>query len=369
MSIKNKNKVVTKNINISKTKNGVSKKVQLTPRGQLHKETVYGVSKQIQKKATKLSKRFTIAQANMIANQHQRNLVLAHLAQFNDDATIAFDGKTLKKYPIIYKKEPLKEVVCFEEIYTIRKPISPELKIDKIVDEKIKTILKERLATYENNPKVAFSNLKENPIWLNKAKGIAVKRVAIKGVSNAIPLHSKKNNFGKEIINKKEKKQAVDFISTGNNHHIAIYKDAEGNLQDNIISFYEAVERVNQGLPIIDKNYKKEHGWKFLFTMKQNEMFVFSAQDFNPFEIDLLNESNASNISKHLFRVQTISKVLAGNSYVRDFMFRHHLETEVKKESLLKGVTYKQFKSLKGLDTIVKVRLNHIGKIVQVGEY
>ena len=122
-------------------------------------------------------------------------------------------------------------------------------------------------------------------------------------------------------------------------------------------------------MPIIDKNYKKEHGWKFLFTMKQNEMFVFSAQDFNPFEIDLLNESNASNISKHLFRVQTISKVLAGNSYVRDFMFRHHLETEVKKESLLKGVTYKQFKSLKGLDTIVKVRLNHIGKIVQVGEY
>ena len=70
-----------------------------------------------------------------------------------------------------------------------------------------------------------------------------------------------------------------------------------------------------------------------------------------------------------MFRVQKISKVLAGNSYVRDFVFRHHLETQVKEEKLLKSITYFQLKSLLGLKDIVKVRINHIGKIVHVGEY
>ena len=42
ISIKAKNKVVTKNTNITKKLSGKNKKTQLTPRGQLHLDTVYG---------------------------------------------------------------------------------------------------------------------------------------------------------------------------------------------------------------------------------------------------------------------------------------------------------------------------------------
>jgi CRISPR-associated endonuclease Csn1 len=42
VSIKAKNKVITSNINSTKKKNGANKKIQQTPRGQLHLETVYG---------------------------------------------------------------------------------------------------------------------------------------------------------------------------------------------------------------------------------------------------------------------------------------------------------------------------------------
>src|SRR5690606_16814478 len=42
VSHKAKNKVVTKNKNRIKTINGEIVKIELTPRGQLHKETVYG---------------------------------------------------------------------------------------------------------------------------------------------------------------------------------------------------------------------------------------------------------------------------------------------------------------------------------------
>ncbi len=152
---------------------------------------------------------------------------------------------------------------------------------------------------------------------------------------------------------------------------MAIYKDAEGNLQENVISFFEAVERVNQGIPIIDKTFNSHLGWQFLFTMKQNEYFVFPNEQtgFNPNEIDLLNTKNYRVISPNLFRVQKFSKVIYGNSAVRDYVFRHHLETNVEEKKELNGITYKQVKSLGFAESIVKVRINHIGEIVKVGEY
>ena len=45
VSVKAKNKVMTQNVNVIKTKHGVIKKVQLTPRGELHNATFYGTKK------------------------------------------------------------------------------------------------------------------------------------------------------------------------------------------------------------------------------------------------------------------------------------------------------------------------------------
>ena len=182
-------------------------------------------------------------------------------------------------------------------------------------------------------------------------------------MSNAEPIHYKKDHLGNFILNDKGDKIPVDYIQTGNNHHIAIYKDDKGVLQEQVISFYEAVERANQGEPIINKTYKQEEGWKFLFTMKQNEMFVFPSDDFNPNDIDLLDRKNKKEISKHLFRVQKLS--FTGYKYV----FRHHLETTVDTKKQLNDIAYKQFSNLDFANNIIKVRINHLGDIVSVGEY
>ena len=347
ISIKAKNKVVTTNINITKKTGGTNKKAQLTPRGQLHLETVYG--------------------------SHQKPIV-----------------KTDKKTGI--------KTVTFETIYTIRKEISPDLKIDKVVDNKIQEILKNRLQEFGGDAKKAFSNLDENPIWLNKEKGISIKRVTITGISNGEPLHTKKDKDGKDIFDSKGKRIPVDFVNTGNNHHVAVYRvpvvdkktsiqklDSKGEpmfeLQENVVSFYEAVTRRNLGLPVIDKEYKVSEGWQFLFSMKQNEYFVFPKTEkrekvneetgeiteeevmvFNPKDIDLLNPDNYGVISPNLFRVQKFS--------FKNYVFRHHLETTIKETSTnLRGMTWTDFRSSKGLDMIVKVRINHIGQIVGIGEY
>ena len=184
-------------------------------------------------------------------------------------------------------------------------------------------------------------------------------------------MHDKKDNNGNIILDNEGNKKPADFVSTGNNHHVAIYRDENGNLQENIVSFYEATARAINGETIIDKNYNADKGWKFLFTMKQNEYFLFpDDKGFNPTELTedvIKNENNYSILSPHLFRVQSMSKVSYGNSVVRDYIFRHHLETNV--NSKQKDVTYKQYKSLAFANNIVKVRVNHLGKIVAVGEY
>ncbi|TYA78684.1 type II CRISPR RNA-guided endonuclease Cas9 [Seonamhaeicola marinus] len=371
ISFKTKNKVVTKNVNKTKLrgKDNYTVKTQLTPRGQLHKETVYGRSKQPMDKPIKLNKRTTIEQVNTIINPKIKQYIKDHLNKFDNNVDIAFDTKTLKKTPLLFNNEPLKEIWCFEDVYTIRKEIGPDLKVDKVIDKGIKDTLKNRLEAFGNNAKEAFSNLDKNPIWLNKEKGISIKRVTISGVSNVEALHEKRDHFGNLILDKKGAPIQNDFVSTGNNHHVAIYIDYEGKIQDRVVSFFEAVQRVNSGLTVIDKDYNSHLGWRFLFSMKQNELFVFPSKEFNPFEIDLMEKNNAKLISPHLFRVQKFSKVEYGNSAVRDYVFRHHLETMINDNKELRDTSYKVFKSISEFEFIVKVRTNHLGQIVQVGEY
>ncbi|WP_348811466.1 type II CRISPR RNA-guided endonuclease Cas9 [Flavobacterium maritimum] len=374
ISYKAKNKVVTKNKNITKMKNGNNEKIQLTPRGQLHKETVYGKLQQYVTKEEKIGANFTKEYITKVAKKQYREALLNRLAANDNDPKKAFTGKnTLAKNPIYLDAEKTEiipekvKTVWFEDNYTIRKDITPDLKIDKVIDTGLKAILQNRLNEFNGDAKKAFVNLDENPIWQNKEKGIAIKRVTISGVSNAQALHTKKDHLGNEILDENGNPIPADFVSTGNNHHVAIYKDEKGNLQDEVISFFDAVTRNNLGLSIINKNHEK--GWKFLFSMKQNEFFIFPSKNFNPKDIDIHNPINKEIVSKNLFRVQKFSKVEYGNTSVRDYVFRHHLETGINDVKELKDITYKSIKSLPYFEGIVKVRINHLGQIVQLGEY
>lgn len=298
ISIKAKGKVITRNVNTTKKKGDTGKKIQFTPRGQLHNDTVYG---QILQK-----------------------------------------GNT---------------------IYTKREAITPSLKLDKVIDGGIKRILEARLAEFGGDAIAAFSKLEENPIWLNREKGIDIKRVTITGKSTVVPIHHKRDHCGKLMLDKEGKFIPTDYVSTGSNHHIAIFIDADGNYQEQVVPFFDAVTRVNLGMPVIDYEYRKEDGWKFLFTMKQNEYFVFPnpMTGFDPNEIDLMDPANYARISPNLFRVQKFS--------TKDYVFRHHLETSISnKAECLRNIIWKRIQNVNGLKGAVKVRINHIGEIVRVGE-
>ncbi len=371
ISFKAKNKVVTPNKN--KIKGSNVKQRTLIPRGQLHLETVYGKIQQYETKFVKIGGSFNQKLIETVTKQNYRNALLKRLSDFDNDPKKAFTGKnSLKKNPIYCndaKKIAVPEkvkLVTQKTVYTIRKPIGPDLKIEKVIDVKIRKILEKRKAAFDNDVKKAFSNLEENPIWLNEEKGIAIKTVTITGVSNAISLHDKRDKNGALILDENGNSQAIDFVNTGNNHHVAIYRDQKGKLQEKVVSFYEAVTCINQGLNAINKNYNAELGWEFLFTMKQNEYFVFpnDKTGFNPTEIDLLDPANSAKISPNLFRVQKLGKLSTSG-----FWFRHHLETMIDTKKELRDITYILLQSSKKLSELIKVRINHIGEIVHVGEY
>ena len=382
VSIKAKNKVVTRNVNTTKTKGGVNKKVELTPRGKLHDETIYGRSQEYATTFVKVGASMTLDQIRKVANVREREALLARLCEFGGDAKKAFTGKnSLEKNPIYlnaHQTEKLSnEVKCIDiiERFTIRKAIDDKLKIEKVVDRGIRAILQRRLDQFGGDTKKAFTNLDENPIYLNEEKGIKIKRVAIYAGVKPVALHDKKNKDGNYVLNESGEKIAANFVTEGSNHHVAIYRDGKGNLQEQVVSVFKVTERVMQGLPIIDKQYKADEGWQFLFTMKQNEYFVFPRYEirindageeervciFDPSEIDLMNPMNNELVSQNLYRMQKMSSL--------NYMFRHHLETNVEEVKELRNITWINIRTPKGMEGVIKVRVNYIGQIVSVGEY
>lgn len=366
ISHKAKNKVVTRNRN--KVKGSADVQVALTPRGQLHKETVYSKIQSYATKEVKIGATFDESMIVRVAKRSYREALLQRLGENENNPKKAFGGKnSLAKNPICTKEGeelPVKvKIVWLEDNFTIRKRIDSDLKIDKVIDMGVKRILQERLREFDGKAKEAFVNLEQNPIWLNKEKGISIKRVTISGVSNAEAIHCKKDHLGKPIFNGEGREIPADYVSTGNNHHVAIYRDENGKLQEEVVSFYEAVARVNANLSIVNKEHK--NGWEFLFTMKQNEMFVFPSDKLDPSEIDLLNPENRRIISENLFRVQKIS--------TKNYVFNHHLETKAVNNDTLKNkelskVGYNFIQTPDNLKGIIKVRTNHLGHIVKVGE-
>lgn len=372
VSHKAKNKVATRNSYMTKNGKG-TKIVELTPRGQLFNETTYGCVKQYETKLESVNSSFDTDKIMTVADKSYRQALMKRIEEFDGNASLAFSRKnSITKNPI-YVDDSHSDTVPVKVKTVVPKPvftqrIAVDIKLDKtkiaqILDAKIRRILTDRFYEFGEDPQKAFSNIDENPIWLNKEKGIAIKKVTIKTGISGVPIRHKRNNMGRPILNSDGNKIPSDFVVPGNNHHIAIYKDADGNIKEQAVPFYIATNRVIHKQPAVDRNFNADKGWKFLFSIKKNEYFVFPNEKtgFNPAEIDLLNPDNNKIISPNLFRVQKISS--------SNYHFRHHLETNVDDNNALKGTTWIRIRSLPALENIIKVRVNNIGQIVAVGEY
>lgn len=347
---KENSKVLTRNIN--KPKNS-KEQITWVPRARLHEDTIMGRIKRIAEKKMKLNDKVSTEQIEMVVNPVIKGILYQHIGKFNNNPKIAFATKTLKKEPVFYKEKELKEVLVYEWINTKRVTVNEnitEAQIEKIIDRESYRAIKERL----NGRKIkeAFKNLTENPIRLKN--GMILKSVTVSDES-------------------KVEKIRNGYAITGKNHHALIYKDEKGKYNDKVVSFWEAVAIGLQNIseqgnpyPIINRSDNDELG-EFQFSMQINDLFVFDLRHSdNPQEeneINFYEEKNRKLISDRLFRVQKMSK--KGNGTF-DIHFRNHLETSVNRN--IKEITWINFQSNSNLERITKIRVNHLGEIIKIGE-
>jgi CRISPR-associated endonuclease Csn1 len=357
VSYKQSNKVATRSRNNPKgSKKG--KQVTLTPRGALHKETIYGKIKRYAEKPTPLNSKFKPEWIEKIAHDHQRLLVQARLDEFEGDVKKAF--KDLEKHPVLYGKngnKKLKAVTLWEEWYVAREAIgtttSPK-KVSLIVDGAVKKNVQSRLNDAEGDIKKAFSNTTTEPIFAHKT-----------------PVRSAR------ILNPAEQMIRLPrgYAKSDGNHHIAIYRDVDGKKYEHVVSYWDAFNRIRVGLPAIIKDVAKSYeyieqygeeipdnlvlpvnpNWQFVVSLAINDMFIF---DINESDIDFLAHNNRKFISKNLFRVR---KLTSGG-----YWFLHHLETELLEDLDSKKINRCKQCSVSSLAGAVKVKVDRTGKIIAV---
>lgn len=193
--------------------------------------------------------------------------------------------------------------------------------IEDVIDKRIREILRTRLEQFGGKPEKAFAEP------LLDHQGCAIRSVRCRtGLSATVPVRYNEQN------------EPIAFVKPGNNHHVAIYADEKGKLQEHIVTFWHAVERKKYGIPTIITNpadawdkvtdrmpesfmnqLPPSANWEFKFSMQQNEMFILGMEEelYN----DAIQKEDYATLSKYLYRVQSISQ--------KDYFFRHHLETTV----------------------------------------
>ena len=362
-------KVATPNLNITKSKKskGGHKQIVLTPRGKLHDDTYYGCVRLPQTEMLTIDKSFDAEKIATVTKEKYRRALLERLHQFGDNPKDAFTGKNaLDKNPIWQDDQhtraiPLK-VKCLQmkTVYTKRVAVNEDLNVENIINEEIKQILRNRLAEFDGKSKEAFANLEENPIWFNEEKGICIKSVIVKAtdVKDPIPLHKQRDRNGQFVSDSKGDNVSVDFVKSNNNHHADIYVDANGNLHEKLVSFYEAVRKTGKQKPIIDESYNAEEGWRYLFSVQRYDYFILPDKEngFNPLNIDVCSPDNYSIICPHLFRVQAVSSL--------DYRMRLHIDATNNSLNVLKGHTFERIRSLQDFIGCVKVSINRLGNII-----
>lgn len=349
----------------------------IVPRGALHEQFVYGKIKTIAKdfKTGALIKypvKYLFENPDLIAEPIIKIKVLERLNDFNLDIKKALES--LKKSPIyldLGKTILLTSSYCYKDEFVIKYKITDFKKDDVkyIIDEKVKHLVQKRLDAHNGKEKEAF----KATLWFNEIKKIPILTVRCFTGLSAV-----------EAIKKDENGKEIGFAKTGNNHHIALYKDNTGKYIQHLCTFWHAVERKKFNIPYIINNtntvwselINKELPQPFLdklpadnlqlqVSMQQNEMFVLglSNEEFD----ESIQQNNKALLSKNLYLVWSLS-----NS---DYWFRHHLET---KNSELKNIAganesnrYFRFKSIGAFlsKNPIKIRLNHLGEITKIGEY
>lgn len=208
---------------------------------------------------------------------------------------VAARGQLHKEFVYGKRKAPFSE-----EGYHIRKPIDSLTKlkqVDKVVDQTTKLLILKRIQELggivkDKIPADTFfivdkNGNKQPQIFLPNRNGEPVPILKVR---------MKENFSGAEKL----KDNVNQWVNPRNNHHVLIYKDDKGNLQEVVVTFWTVVERKRQGFPVYQLPV---NGDEIITTLHINDMFLLG---LNEEDIDWENPDYEV-LKEHLFKVQTLT--------------------------------------------------------------
>lgn len=295
------------------TKNGKRTLVQtgiIVPRGALHAEFVYG--------------RIMKQEADGLKPQYVRKYKLGIGAQ-----GFLFNGKEFYKEELKKdSKTGLSTIVVTDKIKDV---------LDKVVDGGIRKRILERLnrgfeegTDYRADVSRALSNLKnldEDPIYSDDAKTRPIRTVR-KYVSSSTMVAVRKDGNGKP----------TSFVEPDGNHHVAFYKDENGEISESIVTNWQAVQRKLTHIPIIIDNPSKT--WnevlqrndvpeELLQTLpKYKSIFLLSLQKGEAIVMGMEEADFQMAIKGHDVRVLADHLYFVQSASARDHRFRRHVESK-----------------------------------------
>lgn len=341
----------------------------IVPRGALSEESVYGRIKIIEKaKPIK----YLFNNPHLVVNHQMREKIIKRLDEHNGDVKKAISS--LKKKPIYWDRNSenqLQTADCFKDEFVLKYDLSA-LKykdVSSIVDDKIRALVENRFMECDNNDGKFVKSLAENPICSDENEKMPIRSVrCFTGLNKDKVAPVKWNDAG----------EPIGYVKPGNNHHVALYLNPEGKVEECVVTFWNAVNRKKARLPIIVDNPAEVWDYinasnleisedvlsslplpdrKFLVSMQQNEMFLLGMSDEE--FADAVSSANRSAICDHLYRVQKLSS--------HDYVFRYHLETTVDNDTAAKNAmkfhsvrSYNAFQALNPR----KVKISLLGEIL-----
>jgi len=127
----------------------------------------------------------------------------------------------------------------------------------------------------------------------------------------------KKVRVQEKISRAERLKEGINqFVDPYDNHHMIIYRNEKGELENKVITFWETVELQNQNQPVFQLPF---NGEEIITTVQENEMFLVGLSDV----VIRDNFKNYEFLEDYLYRVQKIS--ISGYNIV----FRHHTASTI----------------------------------------
>ena len=224
--------------------------------------------------------------------------------------------------------------------YHVRKSITSlasKTHVDKVVDPAIRKLIENHL---QNEFNIDTTNKYSVPSDAFFKDGKYTIKLPNK---NGEDVPVTKVRMREEIGNARKLKNDLNqYVNPRNNHHVMIYKDKKDELKENIVSFWDVVQRLKRKEPIYQL---PEDGKEVVTTMEINDMFLIGLPD-NP------NMNNVATLSKYLYRVQKLS-----SGY---YTFRYHLASTLNNSQ--EEVSIQSMKSWDALKP-QKININLTGNI------